>query len=296
MAVQLIGVPFDSAGTSGGVASAPSALRQVGLLDALLTAGVNAADAGDVAPGPTSPDRDPDTGIIAPGALGAMIDAVREAVGACRESGAFPIVLGGDCPVLIGCLAAGPDPIGLLFVDGHEDAWPPHASTTGEAADMELGFLLGRTTELPGSLRALIPRLDPDRVALIGARDQAELQEAGVPSVDGVVEVVRTEGMSATGIELAAEKRIRHLDDLGEWWLHVDLDVLSTASLAAVDYQQPGGLDWSSLSALTRLALSSQNVIGWTVTIYNPDLDPDGTGAAAIVDYVARSAAAIGAR
>ncbi len=35
--------------------------------------------------------------------------------------------------------------MGVLFIDGHEDAWPPELSTTGEAADMELGFALGVT-------------------------------------------------------------------------------------------------------------------------------------------------------
>src|SRR5215475_3369580 len=28
------------------------------------------------------------------------------------------------------------------------------------------------------------------------------------------------------------------------WWLHTDLDVLTTAELAAVDYPQPGNLTW----------------------------------------------------
>ena len=37
------------------------------------------------------------------------------------------------------------------------------------------------------------------------------------------------------------------------WWLHVDLDVLATTQLAAVDYQQPGGLSWDQLQTLTTL-------------------------------------------
>jgi arginase len=65
------------------------------------------------------------------------------------------------------------------------------------------------------------------------------------------------------------------------------LDVLSTDSLAAVDYRQAGGLSWSTLIDLTRDALASRRVIGWDVTIYNPDLDPRGIGAKQIVRYVA---------
>ena len=70
------------------------------------------------------------------------------------------------------------------------------------------------------------------------------------------------------------------------WWLHVDLDVLSSDALPAVDYPQDGGLSWSDLTALTRAALSAGGCLGATVTIYNPDLDPDGRHALAIVEFI----------
>jgi arginase len=287
--VHLIGVPFDSAGTTAGVALGPSALRRAGLVDALRAEGLEVDDRGDVRYGSTTPDRDPESGIIAPRTLTAMIGAVRDVVGAVLTQDGLPLVLGGDCAVLLGCLAAfGGEPIGLLFVDGHEDAWPPHASTTGEAADMELGFLLGRaTSSLPAALRAAIPRIDASGVVAIGPRDEAEIAEAGVPSIDDLVDVVRTEGMTPLELGAVVEGRIQRLDRLGRWWLHVDLDVLSTASLAAVGYQQPGGLDWSMLTAITIRALASPKLVGWTVTIYDPTLDPDRTGALAIVRHLA---------
>jgi len=288
-------VPFNSAGTTGGVALAPSALRRAGVIDALRSAGVAVDDGGDISLGPTLPARDPESGIIWPAALIAMIGAVRDAVATCRREDSFPIVLGGDCAVLIGCLADAYTDVGLLFVDGHEDAWPPTASPTGEAADMELRILLGRAAEIPPALMFMlgIPRLDPERVMVVGARDQAELREAGVASIDTLVDTFRTEGVGPAKIMSAIEDRVRRLDGLGPWWLHVDLDVLSTTALAAVDYQQPGGLDWPVLTALTRRALASEQVIGWTVTIYNPERDPVGAGAAAIVRYLADAAPAI---
>ena len=298
MDVALIGVPFDSAGTATGVAQAPAALRAAGLLTALQEAGSAVVDIGDVQVTPGDATRDAASGIIAPAALLAMVHNVRDAVSAAVAAGAVPLVIGGDCPVLLGCLAAiHEEPVGLLFVDGHEDAWPPQMSTTGEAADMELGFLLGRfVDDLPDPLRSALPRIQPERVVVVGARDQQELADAGVESIDGVVDVIRTEGLTQAAIGTLVAEQLDRLDALGRWWLHVDLDVLSTKSLSAVDYRQGGGLEWATLTAVTQRVLGARGVAGWTVTIYNPDLDPDGRQAATIVRYIARSASVLGSR
>ena len=296
--VHLLGVPFNSNGRADGVALAPAALRDAGLVQAIMAVGVELVDRGDVEHGPTTTERDPDSGLIAPAAVIGMIRAVRSEVRAIREAGAFPMAIGGDCPIVLGCLddrGSGPPP-GLLFVDGHEDAWPPALSTTGEAADMELGLALGLTVAgLPQEMASELPRLDRDRVVVIGPRDRRELAEAGVPSISGVVGVVGPDAVAAEPERIAADAA-EQLGAGGEWWLHVDLDVLSTESLGAVDYRQAGGFDWRTLEVLTRRALRGPGLIGWDVTIYNPDLDPDRSDARRIVRYLSESLAVLGAR
>ncbi len=291
--VHLIGVPFNSAGTDDGVARAPRVLARgrPGRADRL--DGRRLVDHGDVPLMTPIAERDPRTHIIAPEALAAMIPAVRARVAAALDAGGFPLVIGGDCPILLGCLGAASDsdPPGLLFVDGHEDAWPPQASTTGEAADMELGLALGRTVEgLPDTLTRELPRLDPARVVVIGARDRSELDDAGVSSIGDTVQMIGPELVMNWG--RTVESAIDRLSEQGPWWLHVDLDVLSTESLSAVDYPLPGGLAWDDLERLTKHALASPGVIGWDVTIYNPDLDPDRSAARRIVRYIGDSLSA----
>jgi arginase len=290
--VHLLGVPFNSKGRADGVALGPAALRDAGLVQALTAAGVDLTDRGELELGPATAERDPRSGLIAPAAVVEMIRAVRAEVQAIREAGAFPLVIGGDCPILLGCLderglAAPP---GLLFVDGHEDAWPPALSTTGEAADMELGLALGLTVAgLSEGLATVLPRLDRDGAVVVGPRDQRELAEAGVTSLSDVVQVVRQDAVAAAGADRVGADAARRLAARGAWWFHVDLDVLSTDSLGAVDYRQPGGFDWDTLELLTRRALSSPSLIGWDVTIYNPDLDPKRTDAKRIVRYLSEA-------
>lgn len=288
MTIALLGVPTNSSGTTHGVAHAPRALRDAGLVARLRRAG-SVVDLGDVRVDRPSPERGPD-GIIDAANLAATLARVRAAVAAARRAGHRLLVVGGDCPVLIGALAGCADasgsPPGLLFVDGHEDAWPPTASTTGEAADMELGLLLSR--ELDGvepSLRAQIPNLDPTLVRVFGARDRAELEAAGLASLDGTVAILDDAAVLADPAGVARDGAARLADRAATWWLHIDLDVLSTEALPAVDYQQAGGLAWSDLTAFTSAAIAVGGCVGATVTIYNPDLD-DATHAPTIVEFI----------
>jgi arginase len=102
--VVLIGVPANSSGTADGVARAPGVLRQRGLAQALARR-PGFTDAGDLALPAPRPRRGP-SGLLAEDALIAMIGRVREAVAAARRGGRFPLLIGGDCPVIVGALAA----------------------------------------------------------------------------------------------------------------------------------------------------------------------------------------------
>jgi arginase len=277
--VHVLGVPFNSAARAGGVARAPDALRRAGLIGALEAAlGVPIVDRGNVVFERRSSTRDPSSGLIAPDALVGMIRSTSAGVGRIVAARAFPLVIGGDCPVLIGCLAGiGPTASpGLLFVDGHEDAWPPRASTTGEAADMELGFLLGRALDgLPSDLVRELPRVAPDQIVALGPRDATELADVEIHSVRDEILVLTPEAIAKDPARIGTESAER-AGASGSWWLHVDLDVLDTGSLEAVDYPQSGGLDWSQLTALTSHAVRVPGLLGIDVTIYNPDLDRGG--------------------
>ena len=130
----------------------------------------------------------------------------------------------------------------------------------------------------------MLPRIDPAVVAAVGPRDAGELAAAGVASLDGQL------GVLIRPWELTADRYGAALAGLPpRWWLHTDLDVLATGELAAVDYPQPGGLTWGQLAGLTAAALAAAGCAGWSVCIYNPDLDPGRDGADAIISYLTRA-------
>ena len=282
--IGLLGVPTNSAGTIDGVARGPLVLREEGLVEALHRH-AKVHDYGNVTLPDPSSTRASRSHVIDPDGLDALVARVREAVAPILDNGHFPLVIGGDCPLLLGCLAASRarDRVGLLFVDGHEDAYLPMQSSTGEAADMELAFALGLVdASWSPELATLLPLVAPADVQILGARDAELLRAEGLASLRDRVALVDGERL-ATDPAGSAAAACASLPD--PWWFHLDLDVLSTEALPAIDYPQPGGLGWDGLAAVATTALSA-DPRGWDVTIYNPDLDPTRVHARRIVRFL----------
>ena len=153
------------------------------------------------------------------------------------HSGRFPLVIGGDCSILLGCLygarlAGGR---GLVHIDGHSDFFHPGnyntASRLGSAAGMDLALASGRgellLTHWPEIGRPLVEDAD---VVQVGERDA---EEADFNSIYG--DIVHTDitrlniqGVLTKGIDSTVRQVLTRLESraLGRVWLHVDVDVL----------------------------------------------------------------------
>jgi arginase len=298
--IQLIGAPFDGFGRVGHQARAAEALSDAGLEGAF---GEREVGRTDFALPPPDPGRAAGSGLMNEAALLALVDALREHVGAALAAGRFPIVYGGECSVLLGAVGAVRDHngrAGLVFVDGHEDTTPLDVSPDGEAANMEVGLLLGITGQLaPAPLRRHLPALEPAALAMLGPRDHALRRTLNLASMADRGVVLRGyQAIAADPAQVAREavEHVRH--SAPAWWLHTDLDVLAqdvfTAGRVPDDEDGPGGLEWSELTELTAAALACGGCAGWSIAIYDPEQDPDRSVARRIVRYVTDVAGSLG--
>jgi arginase len=281
---RLVGVPYTSAQAPGGIARAIKVLRSRGLAERLGRLGV--VDAGDLRLQEPSGTRGP-SGLLNEAALGELVEATRAQTHSAREHGDRLLLIGGDCPVMVGALAGMGERRGLLMLDGHEDAWLPAQSPTGEASDSELAIALGIASDrLPAPLDDLVPLLDPGDVALLGPRDRAEIDAAGARSVQGHLALFLS-GQETSRADSPAATALRALET-PDFWLHIDLDVLATDAFGAADYLQPGGLTWGELDAIAGTAVADARCRGASVVIYNPELDPDRHAADQVIEFVCR--------
>ena len=164
---------------------------------------------------------------------------------------------------------------------------------------MEIALLLGLTGEqAPRPLHDRLPALDLGAIAMLGPRDQLFRQAANVPTVAGRVWLRSADEVSANPANCAGLAVRQVAAHASRWWLHVDLDVLARSEFAACgasgEVMLAGGLTWQQLAGLGAAALHSGGCAGWSLSIYNPDLDPDRSAARNIVEFVARIAPSAG--
>ncbi|MDY0910696.1 arginase family protein [Microbacterium sp. CFBP9034] len=274
-----------------GTSKAPEALRAAGLFDRLGAAG--ATDAGVVLPGryvdddatrPPGHVRNEAAIIDHARRLGARLDAV---IG----EGRVPLVIGGDCSLVIGAglMTAAPRGRGLVHVDGHTDFRHPAvsdwcASVAGEDLAAAIGLHWPAISDIDGTA----PYFAATRTAHIGCRDDDHFLErvrSTLGSVATAGDVIRRGGAEA------ARDAMRVADHAG-YWLQVDVDVLDPSFMPAVDGPAPGGLSPDQLVGLLREL--APRAVGTAVTIFDPDLDPDGRYAPLLVDVIAEGLGELG--
>jgi len=216
-----------------------------------------------------------------------------------HQSGQFPLVIGGDCSILLGCLygarlAGGR---GLVHIDGHSDFFHPGnyntASRPGSAAGMDLALASGRgellLTHWPEIGRPLVEDAD---VVQVGEREAEEpdfIKFYG-DIVHTDITRLNIQGVLAKGIDSTVRQVLTRLESraLGRVWLHVDFDVLDQAVMPAVDSPGGPGLNYQQLGLLIGELCHSGRIVGADFTIYDPERDPHAEYSKPLVDCIAR--------
>jgi arginase len=281
-----LGLRPPAPGVVPGCAKAPTALREAGLLNRLA-----AADAGAlVAPRYDLAGWQPGDGVFHARQIVSFARRLADRI-AGMIGHTFPLVLGGDCSVLLGtglalrerAMAEGRR-YGLAFVDGHSDFRHPGNSTNiGAAAGEDLALATGR-----GQADVASRLFEDADVVVLGIREddegRAELAACGIGHRTALE-------IRKAGAAESAEWARRRLDELDGFWVHLDVDVLDPAVMPCVDAPDPDGLEHAELAELLAGLTVAPGCLGVEVTVFDPDLDPDGTYAKALVDTLARGLA-----
>jgi arginase len=251
------------------------------LLDHGLAVRIKARHAGRVEPLPYGDERDPATGTLNARAIAEWSPRLADAIGPVLDNAEFPVVLGGDCSILLGSMLAlkRRGRYGLLFIDGHADFYQPAVNPNGEAASMDLAFATGYGPALLTDLERRGPLVRPADTVAFGFRDGDEQRQYGSQPLAAEILALDLATVRRMGIEQAAQAALDRVTkpEVEGFFIHVDADCLDDRIMPAVDYRLPDGFSWSDLNSILSMALASGRAVGLEVAIYNPALDEDGS-------------------
>src|SRR6267143_1000496 len=271
-----------------GSEKAPAALRTAGLAEKLQSAGFEVIDHGDCAPRLFADDEEHRRARNLTEIVAGLNDLKLRAEVAVK-SGALVLVLGGDCAQVIGLLAGARryhKHVNLLWFDRDADLNTPASTPSGRIDGMVVAHIIGRgAPELvrfwseaplvrePDVTLFGLERIDPPEQEFLGRSpmrhiDAADIQHKGAVKAahDALVQV--------------------HADDR-EFVLHLDIDVIAQEDFPAVNVPGSGGLRLDDVRTAFVEFAKHKNLLGLDVAQYNPDKDPDGSGAGKLVALLA---------
>jgi arginase len=272
----VIGAPTSAGAHAPGQELAPAALRAAGLPVGL----------GDTTHRRWTPDR---VNRRAQNAA-AVVEAAREVearVRAAIDDGRGALVLGGDCTIELGVVAAAA-PAGLVYFDMHPDLNTPDTIPGGTLDWMGVAHLLG----LPGT------HPDVAAVARLAPRDIVFLAADPTQTTAGEQDAIAAHGLRTISMQdtiedpPAAVRRALDLLPHDRLLVHFDVDTVDFVDLPLSENTGHNiGMPFATARVVLEALLADPRVAALTVTQHNPLHGPeDGSATQALADVLGRMA------
>ena len=285
--IALIGAPSSAAAFGAGTEKSPAALRAAGLSERLESAGFEVTDYGDCAPRFFADDEEHRRARNLLEIVAGLND-LKPRVEMAVKSGAFVLVLGGECVQAIALLAGARryyKHVNLFWVDRDADLNTPASTPSGRIDGMVVGHIIGKgSPELvrfwgepplvrePDITLFGLARLDPPEEEFLARSPMRHLDASTV---------------QAKGPAAAARDALNLLHaDAREFVLHLDLDVIAQEEFPAVMLPASGGFTFDETRAALQEIVRRKNLLGMDVAQFNPDKDASGDCAKRVVDLL----------
>ncbi len=289
--LALLGAPTSAAAAAAGLEGGPEALR-VAIGNRLIEVGYQTTDTGDLPVQLFEPDPESPRARNVRAALG-VLESLKLRVEQAAKAHAFPLILGGDSTVIL-ALAAGlrrqAPTLGLVHIGRHADLHTPVFTEDGIVEAMTVSHLIGQgAPELVRFWKEPPLVREPDLVLFglgeIGAADRERLASTAVGRFP--LAKIRRDGArvaaQTTLDRIRAGKR--------DFVVFLDAAVFSSNEVPGA----PRGASEGLTLAEARETLGCLSVLptfaGLAVSGYDPALDPDRRGAAAIADLIVEALA-----
>jgi arginase len=197
-------------------------------------------------------------------------------------------VLGGDHSIALGTLgglAARYGPGAVLWLDAHGDLNTPETTPSGNVHGMPLAAALGCGGPGFESPSWTLPALQPERVAVIGARDLDPGERALIAELG--VAVHSMSAIDRRGIEAVVSESLERAAGAPFVHISLDMDGLDPEVAPGVGTAVRGGLTYREAHLALELVAESGLLCCLEIVEVNPILDRQNATGALAVDLAA---------
>ena len=277
--IKIIGVPMDLGASRRGTDMGPSALRIAGLGAAIRAMGYTVEQEEDIyVPAMETRALEDSKARYKPQILSVCTELATRVKDLMNE-GVFPLVLGGDHSIAMGTVSGVAayfrergEEMGLIWFDAHGDMNIPGVSPSGNIHGMPLAHLLGRGDPDLSGILGFSPKLNPDKVVLIGIRD-IDAGERKIIHESGI-HVFTMRDIDEHGMAKVVRKAINIVTN-GTSGFHVSFDVdgCDPTVIPGSGTLVPGGVRYREAHLLLEYVADSLQLRSMEVVELNPFVD-----------------------
>lgn len=268
-----LGLKEPAPGKEPGVKFLPAALDKAGFRTL-----INAGEKLLIEPPAYSMDLDNASKIRNADAIAQYSKKLAAAIKLVIEKNKIPLVIGGDCSVMIGAALALKQrgTFGLFHLDGHTDYMWPELSQTGGAAGMGLALVAGAGHPKLTHIGGLRPYIEEENIFCVGNREyDEEYVKLSLESNMHYIDLIATRKQGAENVAADFLKMVER-KKLNGFWIHFDVDALNDEVMPCVDSRTEDGLWYHELKKMLKPLIQSSFFTGMEITILDPTLDSDG--------------------
>jgi len=287
--ITIVGVPLDLGAGRRGVDMGPSAMRYANIKERLEREGYNVVDLGNLNV-PT-----PETYIVENSNLRylkevkSVNEQLSEVVSNIVKEDRAPLVLGGDHSIAIGTIAGiakHKKDFGVIWFDAHGDLNTPETSPSGNIHGMPLAACLGYGHPDLVNVMGFAPKIKPEKVVLIGARELDRGEREFIKSTG--IKVWTMHEIDRLGMANVMDEAIFYLKKNTDGvHLSLDLDGLDPNDAPGVGTPVTGGITYREGHLAMEMLDDANFLISAELVEVNPILDHRNRTAEVAVGLIA---------
>lgn len=287
--ISLIGVPVDLGQSRRGVDMGPSAIRYAHVKNIIQQLGYSLVDLGDLTV-THNVEHEADQHENLHNLAQIVYENKRLAKLVDEEvaKGHFPLLLGGDHSLSIGSIAGIArhyENLGVIWYDAHGDLNTDETSPSGNIHGMSLAANLGLGARQLTNILDYTPKIKPENVVIIGARDLDPGERELIKRKN--IKVFTMQEIDRLGMPQVMDETINYLKDRTDGvHLSLDLDALDPTEAPGVGTPVIGGLTYRESHLAMEMLSEAKLITSAEFVEVNPILDVKNKTASLAVELI----------